>query len=57
MGEIKKSIVIGFTVFIVYAILLLGGFYLINNLTTYTILISFSLGLFIGYLVVFMLNY
>jgi hypothetical protein len=52
MWENKISLGIGFVVFVIFFILTFAEFYLINNLTTYTILISFCIGLFTGCLVV-----
>lgn len=52
MGENKNSLGIGFVVFVIFFTLMLGEFYLANNLTKYTILISFCVGLFTGYIVV-----
>jgi hypothetical protein len=53
MGKKENSFVTGirFIVFVVSLMLMLGAFYIVNNLTTGTIILSFCMGLFTGYIV------
>ena len=51
MGENKNSSAFGILVFIVFLVILLGAFYMANNLTAFTILGTIFTSLFVGYLV------
>ena len=51
MGENKYSSAFGIIVFVVFLVILLGAFYMANNLTAFTILGTIFTALFIGYLV------
>jgi hypothetical protein len=52
MGKNRNyfAIVIGFVAFLIFFMLMLGEYYLLNNLTIDTILISFFVGLFTVYI-------
>ncbi len=52
MGKIKDSsaIGVGVIVFAIFFAIMLGEYYLVNNLTTVTIILSLFLGLFAGWL-------